>query len=136
MTLLNSLGQMSLLSQASTPYIGERGSSTLENRVAVSDRGCGVTTFGGTLADRLSATRWRSSFGFPPVGERAYGRDAEAAITEKLRQCDVRFLPMPPAEIAETQADLIRALDPPMNDHPGQVPRWRIAEVREILEIG
>jgi hypothetical protein len=75
------------------------------------------------------------SFGFPPTGPRAYGREAEQSISTKLLECDVRFLAVDPALIDAAQAELIRELDPPMNDHPGQVPRWRINEVREFLAI-
>lgn len=75
------------------------------------------------------------AYGFPAVGTRKYGREAEARISAKLRECEVRFLVVAPIHMAATQAALIRELDPAMNDHPGQVPRWRIDEVREILEI-
>jgi hypothetical protein len=69
------------------------------------------------------------------VGEREYGPDAEAAISAKLRECRVRFLVVAPSAIPEAQATLIRELNPPMNDHPGQKPRWRIDEVRAILGV-
>jgi hypothetical protein len=83
-----------------------------------------------TLRNKVAKT-----FEFPPTGFRAYGRDAEETISGKLLECDLRFLPVPLALIDQAQANLIGELDPPMNDHPGQVPRWRIDEVREILGI-
>ena len=73
--------------------------------------------------------------GFPAVGTRKYGHAAEEAISSKLRECELRFLSVQVEGIAEAQSDLIRKLDPPMNDHPGQIPRWRIDEVRKILEV-
>ena len=85
---------------------------------------------GSTLRNKVA-----KAFGFPPTGERAYGRDAEQAISMKLLECELRFHPVVPTLIDETQAQLIRELDPPMNDHPGEVPRWRIDDVREILAI-
>ena len=75
------------------------------------------------------------AFEFLPTGFRAYGKEAEETISQKLLECEVRFLPVLPELIDQVQADLIRELDPPMNDHPGQVPRWRADEVREILAI-
>jgi len=85
---------------------------------------------GSTLRNKVA-----KAHGFPPTGFRAYGRDAEQSISAKLFECDVRFLVVTPALIDEAQVDLIRRLDPPMNDHPGLVPRWRLDEVREILAI-
>jgi hypothetical protein len=85
---------------------------------------------GSTLRNKVA-----QASGFPPTGKRAYGRDAEQAISMKLLECELRFHPVVPALIDETQAQLIRELDPPMNDHPGEMPRWRIADVREILAI-
>lgn len=76
------------------------------------------------------------AFGFPPTGFRTYGPEAEKSISSKLCECAVRFLAISPTLIDEAQADLIREFDPPMNDHPGQIPRWRIDEIRAILEIG
>ena len=87
-------------------------------------------TRGSTLRNKLT-----KALDFVPVGHRKYEPHAEQSISAKLRECEVRFLVLPPSLIAQAQADLIRELDPPMNDHPGQVPRWRIAEVREILAI-
>lgn len=85
---------------------------------------------GSTLRNKVA-----KAFGFPPTGERAYGRDAEQAISLKLLECELRFHPVLPTLIDETQAQLIGELDPPMNDHPGEVPRWSIDDVREILAI-
>lgn len=85
---------------------------------------------GSTLRNKVAKT-----FDFPPTGFRAYGRDAEGTISGKLLECEVRFHPVPLALIDQVQADLIHELDPPMNDHPGQVPRWRVDEVREILAV-
>lgn len=85
---------------------------------------------GSTLRNKVA-----KCFDFAPIGHRKYEPSAEQSISRKLRECDVRFLVLRPRLIAQAQADLIRALDPPMNDHPGHVPRWRIAEVREILAI-
>jgi hypothetical protein len=85
---------------------------------------------GSTLRNKLA-----KAFDFPPTGHRKYEPHAEQSISSKLRECDVRFLVLLPSLIAQAQAELIHKLDPPMNDHPGQVPRWRIAEVREILAI-
>ena len=85
---------------------------------------------GSTLRNKVA-----KAFGFPPTGKRAYGRDAEQAISLKLLECELRFHPVLPTLIDETQAQLISELDPPMNDHPGEVPRWRIDDVREILAI-
>lgn len=85
---------------------------------------------GSTLRNKVA-----KAFDFSPVGFRAYGPSAEQSISTKLLECEVRFLPVALALIDQTQADLISELDPPMNDHPGQVPRWRIADVREILAI-
>ena len=87
-------------------------------------------TRGSTLRNKVA-----KAFGFPPTGERAYGRDAEQAISLKLLECELRFHPVLPTLIDETQAQLISELDPPMNDHPGEVPRWRIDDLREILAI-
>jgi hypothetical protein len=85
---------------------------------------------GSTLRNKVA-----KSFGFPAIGPRAYGPEAEQAINSKLRECELRFLAVPVEAIAEAQSGLISKLDPPMNDHPGQVPRWRIDEVRQILAI-
>lgn len=85
---------------------------------------------GSTLRNKVAKT-----FDFPPTGFRAYGKDAEETISGKLLECEVRFLLVPLELIDQVQADLIHELDPPMNDHPGQVPRWRVDEVREILAI-
>jgi hypothetical protein len=85
---------------------------------------------GSTLRNKVA-----KAFEFLPTGFRAYGKEAEETISQKLLECEVRFLPVLPELIDQVQADLIRELDPPMNDHPGQVPRWRAAEVREILVI-
>ena len=85
---------------------------------------------GSTLRNKVA-----KSFGFPAIGNRAYGYPAEETISSKLRECELRFLPVPVETIADAQSDAISELDPPMNDHPGQVPRWRMDEVREILEV-
>ena len=85
---------------------------------------------GSTLRNKVA-----KSFGFPAIGKRAYGYSAEETISSKLRECELRFLSVPVEAIADAQSDLISKLDPPMNDHPGQVPRWRRNEVREILEV-
>src|SRR5262245_5274643 len=73
---------------------------------------------GSTLRNKVG-----KAFEFPPTGFRAYGRGAEEVISGKLLECEVRFLPLSPELIDEAQADLIRELDPPMNDHPSEVPR-------------
>ena len=83
---------------------------------------------GSTLRNKVAKT-----FGFEPVGFRRYGIDAEAAISAKLLECEIRFLALSHDTVSSAQADLIARLDPPMNDHPGQRPRWRIDEVRTIL---
>jgi hypothetical protein len=85
---------------------------------------------GSTLRNKLA-----KSFSFPAIRARTYGPHAEQAISSKLRECQVRFLAVPPEAIADAQSHLIAELDPPLNDHPGHVPRWRIEEVREILAI-
>ncbi len=85
---------------------------------------------GSTLRNKVAKT-----FDFPPTGFRAYGKDAEETISGKLLECEVRFLPVALELIDQVQADLIRELDPPMNDHPSQVPRWRADDVREILAV-
>lgn len=85
---------------------------------------------GSTLRNKVAKT-----FDFTHTGFRAYGKDAEETISRKLLECEVRFLPVSLELIDQVQADLIRELDPPMNDHPGQVPRWRVDEVREILVV-
>lgn len=85
---------------------------------------------GSTLRNKVAKT-----FEFPPTGFRAYGKDAEETISRTLLGCEVKFLPVPLELIDQVQAELIHELDPPMNDHPGQVPRWRVEDVREILAI-
>jgi GIY-YIG catalytic domain len=85
---------------------------------------------GSTLRNKVA-----KCFGFPPIGVRAYGSQAEQEISSKLRECDLSFLVVPIEVLAEAQGDLISTLDPPMNDHPGHVPRWRIDDVRDILAI-
>lgn len=108
-------------------YIGEshRGlrSRLWENHLRGNARG-------STLRNKVAKT-----FGFEPVGFRKYGRDAEAAITAKLLECEIRLVAVNREEISAAQDDLIARLDPPMNDHPGEQPRWRLDEVREILDI-
>lgn len=85
---------------------------------------------GSTLRNKVA-----KACSFEPVGFRKYGRDAEAMITAKLLECDVRFLAVERERVSSVQADLIHRLDPPMNDHPGEQPRWRIDEVRRILDV-
>jgi len=85
---------------------------------------------GSTLRNKVA-----EALGLEPLDFRRYGREAERRITEKLRECDVRFCVLPREEVSPTQTQLIVALDAPMNDHAGQVPRWRIDEVRRILGI-
>jgi GIY-YIG catalytic domain len=83
---------------------------------------------GSTPRNKVAKT-----FDFPPTGSRAYENEAEKKISAKLLECELRFLPLPHELIDKVQDDLIRELDPPMNDHPGQIPRWRVDDVREIL---
>jgi GIY-YIG catalytic domain len=90
---------------------------------------------GGNARSSTLRNKVAKSFGFPAIGPRKYGPEAEQAISSKLRECGLRFLAVPIEAIAEAQSDLISKLDPPMNDHPGEVPRWRMVEVREILEV-
>jgi hypothetical protein len=85
---------------------------------------------GSTLRDKVA-----KAFGFEPVGFRKYGAVAEAAISRKLLECELRFITAAHDVTPRAQADLIDVLDPPLNDHPGESPRWRIDEVREILGI-
>jgi hypothetical protein len=85
---------------------------------------------GSTLRNKVA-----KAFAFEPVGFRKYGPEAETAVAKKLLECEIRFLVLPSELIGVAQSDLIRELDPPMNDHPGQVPRWRSDEVRAILGI-
>lgn len=107
--------------------------------VGESRRGLRSRLWGNHIRGNARASILRNkvakAFDFAPVGYRKYEPHAEQSISSKLRECDVRFLILSPSLIAQAQADLIRELDPPMNDHPAQVPRWRIAEVREILAI-
>jgi hypothetical protein len=72
---------------------------------------------------------------FASIGNRKYGEQAEKEITRKLEECEIRYLAIQENEIDSAQRDLIVVLDPPMNDHPGDVPRWRIDDVREILAV-
>ena len=85
---------------------------------------------GSTLRNKVA-----KSFGFPPIGFRAYGPGAEAAITAKLLECAIKVMTLGLDEVSAAQAELISAFDPPMNDHPGERPRWRVDEVRRILDI-
>jgi hypothetical protein len=107
--------------------------------VGESRRGLRSRLWGNHLRGNARASTLRNkvakSFGFPTIGSRKYGPEAEQLISSKLRECELRFLAVPIEAIAEAQSDLISKLDPPMNEHPGQVPRWRMEEVREILAI-
>jgi hypothetical protein len=85
---------------------------------------------GSTLRNKVA-----KAFAFEPIGVRSYGPAAEAAISGKLRECELRFLALELSEVTLAQSELIRHFDPPMNDHPGEQPRWRVDEVRRILEI-
>jgi hypothetical protein len=85
---------------------------------------------GSTLRNKTA-----KAFGFEPIAFRKYGHAAEREITAKLAECHVRVLALPDELVSPAQAELISSLDPPMNDHPGHSPRWRIDEVREILGI-
>jgi hypothetical protein len=85
---------------------------------------------GSTLRNKTA-----KAFGFEPIGFRKYGEAAERKVTAKLAECHIRVLALPDEIVSPIQAELISSLDPAMNDHPGESPRWRIDDVREILEI-
>jgi hypothetical protein len=85
---------------------------------------------GSTLRNKVA-----KSLGFDPTGLRTYGAVAEEAISAKLRECEVRLLALERNEVSRAQADLIAHFNPPMNDHPGERPRWNIDEVRRILGV-
>jgi hypothetical protein len=107
--------------------------------VGESHRGLRSRLWGNHLRGNARASILRNkiaqAFGFTPTGFHAYGKDAEALTRAKLLECELRFLALDESLINQVQAHLITTLNPPMNDHPGQVPRWRLDEVREILSI-
>ncbi|MDQ2983477.1 MAG: hypothetical protein M3R70_06075 [Actinomycetota bacterium] len=107
--------------------------------VGESHRGLRSRVWGNHLRGNSRSSTLRNKLAkaldFRATAFRAYGRDAEKVISAKLLDCEIRFLPLPAALIDQVQAELIREHDPPMNDHPGRVPRWKMDETREILNI-
>jgi hypothetical protein len=87
-------------------------------------------TRGSTLRNKVA-----KAFGFEPSDRREYGAAAESQISAKLQECEVRLLALRPDQVSDAQQKLIDRFDPPMNDHPGEQPRWRLDLVRAILEI-
>ena len=107
-------------------YVGEAPTQTLRGRIWKNHiRG---NAYGSTVRNKVA-----QAIGCQPVGKRKYSHSDEERISETLYRCHLRVLPVLRGKTKEVQDALIEALDPPMNDHRGHRPRWRNAEVTDIL---
>ena len=84
--------------------------------------------YGSTVRNKVA-----QAIGCQPIRMRRYSYSDEERISEMLGKCHLRVLPVLGGNTTEVQDALIAALDPPMNDHRGQRPCWRNAEVTDIL---
>ena len=109
-------------------YVGEAPTRTLRERIWKNHlRG---NAYGSTLRNKVA-----QALDCVPVTMRRFKPGCEKDISDTLARCQLRVLATRQDETAEAQAAVIRDLDPPMNDHPGERPRWRVIRVRSILGL-
>lgn len=106
-------------------YVGEAPKRTLRQRILQHLR---KTARQSTLRNKVAKT-----IGCEPAGDRRYSEACERRIREILEKCDLRVLQTLQGDTAQAQLALIEQLDPPMNDHAGQNPRWDIVVVQRVL---
>ena len=109
-------------------YVGKASRWTLQDRICKNHLQ-GITYF-SVIRNKIAQALCCS-----PIGKRRYEPPCEEEISRVLQLCELRTLETSQGQTAEAEVQVIRELDPPMNDHPGQRPRWRIDEVRHILGL-
>lgn len=109
-------------------YIGEAPIRTLRDRIWKDHlRG---NAYGSIIRNKVA-----QALRYSPIDKRRFEPGCEDEVSRVLDLCELRTLETAQGQTAEAEVQVVRDLDPPMNDHPGQRPRWRIDEVRRILGL-